>query len=130
MITGMKSSETVNPCCKRGVVGGYLKYSLMLICLIASISTRAQRDGIHREIKNVNDVVNDTFYYKRNDTMYHAVRIATTQKIVHLNYYLKEGDAWVMSNNSFVPEKAQFKKKKYGIRFIFRRSKYKEFTKE
>ena len=126
----MKSTETVNPYYKRGVVGGYLKYGLMMICLIVSISTMAQRDGAHREIKNVNDVVNDTFYYRKNDTMYYAVRIATTQKIVHLNYYLKEGGAWIMSNNSFVPEKAQFKKKKYGLRFIFRRSKYKEFTKE
>ena len=80
--------------------------------------------------RNINEILNDTFYYKKNDTIYKVVYYPETKEHKTLISYYVINKTWISSyNTSSIREEGYFTKQNYGIRFIFRKKKYKRYFK-
>jgi hypothetical protein len=64
----------------------------------------------------------DTGYHKRGDTIFFSIFDGYSRTLENKRFYIKEKGFWVNKHvNGKIAEKGKFKKKKYGLRYIFMR---------
>lgn len=96
---------------------------LLLVFLITSINAQGQKViDSSLEQRNVNDFLNDTFYYRKHDTIYLAVSYADTKKTKTICFYRFNSKQWCNRySNGNIKETGIFKRKRY---LTVHRSKY------
>jgi len=80
------------------------------------------------KVSNINLLINDSFYFKENDTIFFAVYYPQKMQKSKIKYYLKCKKEWIYQVHNTVIEKGNFRKKRYPVKYIFRK-KIKEFEK-